>query len=511
VTCLTLPLLELEGISKTFPGVNALVDVNLAADRGEVHALVGANGAGKSTLIAILSGVFQSTSGVMRLAGREVIFRSPRMAREGGISTVYQEMTMLPELTVGENIFLSREPRTRWGLVDFARLYGDAAALIERYGLAINPKDKVGRLGIAHRQQVELARALSSASQILILDEPTAVLAPAEQTMLFKIIDGLKRAGLLIIYVSHRLEEIFSIGDRVSVLRDGRHVATVPISSIDHHHLVRLMVGHDVRDRFNLPKVESRTPVLSANIRTRGGESRLVLHRGEILGLAGVLGSGRTRIARALVGIAKEATATAEIGGKTIKLATPGISIGAGIYYLTEDRKTDGSFANLSVITNTSAGALERFTVAGFLRPRRERRETASILESLNLVARSLAISAAKLSGGNQQKVLFGRALLCRPKVLICDEPTRGIDVGAKDQIYDILIRLAQQGLGVILISSELKELLALSHRLLFVDRGRIDRELPTRFSEHELLLLLAGTAERHGRSSVGETVAVNG
>jgi ABC-type sugar transport system ATPase subunit len=250
---------------------------------------------------------------------------------------------------------------------------------------------------------------------------------------------------------------------------------------------------------------------LSANIRTRGGESRLVLHRGEILGLAGVLGSGRTRIARALVGIAKEATATAEIGGKTIKLATPGISIGAGIYYLTEDRKTDGSFANLSVITNTSAGALERFTVAGFLRPRRERRETASILESLNLVARSLAISAAKLSGGNQQKVLFGRALLCRPKVLICDEPTRGIDVGAKDQIYDILIRLAQQGLGVILISSELKELLALSHRLLFVDRGRIDRELPTRFSEHELLLLLAGTAERHGRSSVGETVAVNG
>jgi ABC-type sugar transport system ATPase subunit len=491
-----LPLLELEGISKSFPGVNALTNVNFSAERGEVHALVGANGAGKSTLIALLSGVLQPSAGSIRLSGREVVFRSPRMAREEGISTVYQEMTMLPELTVGENIFLSREPRTRWGLVDFERLYRDATALIERYGLKLSARDKVSRLGIAHRQQVEVARALSTASQVLILDEPTAVLAPAEQAMLFTIIEGLKRAGHLILYVSHRLEEIFSIGDRVSVLRDGRHVATVPVSTIDQRHLARLMVGHDVRDRFNLPKIEARRPLLDATIRARSGESRLLLHRGEILGLAGALGSGRTRLARALAGVSKETTASGDIDGKTVKLANPHTSIAAGISYLTEDRKADGSFANLSVIANTTAGALRRFATAGFVRFRRERLEAGSILESLKLVARSLNVQARKLSGGNQQKALFGRALLCRPKVLICDEPTRGIDVGAKDQIYDILIGLAGQGLGVILISSELKELLALSHRLLFVNGGRVEKELPTDVSEHDLLLLLAGTAD---------------
>ena len=505
-----MPLLELKGITKTFPGVNALTDVDFSAERGEVHALVGANGAGKSTLIALLSGVFQPSAGSMRLAGRDIVLRSPRMARESGISTVYQEMTMLPELTVGENIFLSREPRTRWGLVDFERLYRDATALIERYGLGLNARDKVGRLGIAHRQQVELARALSTASQVLILDEPTAVLARAEQAMLFTIIDGLKRAGLLILYVSHRLEEIFSIGDRVTVLRDGRHVATVPVSDIDQHHLVRLMVGHDVRDRFNLPKVEKQPPLLNATIRTRGGESRLVLHRGEILGLAGALGSGRTRLARALAAVSKETTAIADIDGRTVKLATPRTSIASGIYYLTEDRKTDGLFANLSVIANTTAGALRHFGSAGFVRSRRERSEAGSILKSLQLVARSLNMQASKLSGGNQQKVLFGRALLCRPKILICDEPTRGIDVGAKDQIYDILLGLARQGLGVILISSELKELLAMSHRLLFVNQGRIERELETDISEHDLVLLLAGTAssatgDEEGRRQKGK------
>jgi ABC-type sugar transport system ATPase subunit len=491
-----LPILQLEGIGKTFPGVTALANVDFAAERGEVHALVGANGAGKSTLIAILSGVFLPSAGTIRLAGREVVFQSPRVASNAGITTVYQELTTLPELTVGENIFLSREPCTRWGLLDIDRLYRDATALIERHGLGLNAKDKVRRLSVAQRQLVEIARALSATSKVLILDEPTAVLAPPEQAMLFTIIERLKRAGLLILYVSHRLEEIFAIADRVSVLRDGHRVATARVSALDQAELVRLMVGHDVRDRFNLPATTHQRSILDATIRSRGGESSLSLRRGEILGLAGILGSGRSRLARALAGVGGETSATADIDGRFVKLTTPRAAIAAGVYYLTEDRKADGSFANRSVLANATAGALSRFTRAGFIQLRRERREAKTILDSLQLVARSLEMPVVRLSGGNQQKVLFGRALLCRPKVLICDEPTRGIDVGAKDQIYETLIELARQGLAVILISSEFKELLALSHRLILVKQARIERELSPEIGEHELVLLAASSGE---------------
>jgi ABC-type sugar transport system ATPase subunit len=487
------PLLELRGIGKSFPGVAALADVDFTADAGEVHALAGANGAGKSTLIGLLSGVFAPSTGTMRLAGQEMSFDSPRMATAAGISTVYQELTVLPNLTVAENVFLGREPRTRHGLVDFVRLRRETRGLAERYGLDLDPEARVGRLSIAQRQLVELARALSTASRVLILDEPTAVLSAGEQAVLFRIIATLKRAGLLIIYVSHRLEEIFSLADRVTVLRDGKRVATEAVSAISHRQLVRLMVGHDVRDRFPLPDVAAAPPLLEATISTARGDSRLDIRAGEIVGLAGIVGSGRSRLARALAGLGGNERVSTIIGGNRVLLSSPAAAIAHGIFYMTEDRKGDGLFGNLSVLANTTAGALTKFSRFGLIRGRRERQEAATMLERLRLVARSLDAPVRQLSGGNQQKALFGRALLCLPRLLICDEPTRGVDVGAKDQIYEILIELAARGIGILLVSAEMKELLMLCHRLLVVRAGRIREELSPTIDEHRLVMIASG------------------
>lgn len=487
-----MPLLELRAIGKSFPGVDALRNVDLVADRGEVHALVGANGAGKSTLIGLLSGLFPPSAGSIGIAGREVIFRSPREAREAGISTVYQELTVLPNLSVAENIFLGREPRSRFGLVDFARLHVDARQLFNRFGLHLDPAARVGQLSVAHRQIVELARALSTASQILILDELTAGLSTAEQALLFRIVTRLRDAGLLILYVSHRLEEVFALADRVTVLRDGEHVTTRDVSGLSVRELVRFMVGHDLSGRFDLPALDTSARRLEAKVVSAAGSSQFALRSGEILGLVGTLGSGRTRLAKALVGLAPGAEAEILIGGKRTVVSSPAVAISHGLFYVTEDRKADGLFANLSVLANTTAGALRRFVRLGIVRPRPERTAAAIMLRRMRLVARSLDAPIRQLSGGNQQKTLLARALLCNPSVLICDEPTRGIDVGAKDHIYEILLGLAARGIGIILISSELKELLAICHRLLIVRDGRVCGEISPAISEHELVMMLA-------------------
>jgi ABC-type sugar transport system ATPase subunit len=487
------PLLEVCGIGKSFPGVDALKEVDFAAARGEVHALVGANGAGKSTLIGILSGIYPPSIGTIRLSGRDVAFRSPRQAREAGISTVYQELTVLPNLSVAENVFLGREPKIGWGVVDISRLEDDARQLFERYGLAFDPRAMTGQLSIGQQQIVELARALSSASQVLILDELTAALSTAEQTMLFDIVNRLKLAGLLIIYVSHRLEEVFALADRVTVLRDGRRITTQSVPTLSQRELIRLIVGHNVSERFDLPAVPAGAALLEATIATVSGSTKFSVRRGEILGLAGVLGSGRTHLARALAGLEPQSRAVARIGNKRVALSSPKIAIAHGIVYLTEDRKTDGLFGNMSVLANATAGALRQFTRSGIIRSKLERRVASQMLERLQLVARSLDAPVRVLSGGNQQKTLFARALLCRPQILICDEPTRGVDVGAKEQIYRILLDLARRGIAVIIISSELKELLAICHRLLIVRDGSVYEELEPSISEHELATIAAG------------------
>jgi ABC-type sugar transport system ATPase subunit len=490
------PLLELRGIGKSFPGVDALLDVDLTARRGEVHALLGANGAGKSTLIALLSGVYPPSAGTIRVAGREVAFRSPREASAAGISTVYQELTVLPNLSVAENVFLGREPRGRGGLIDFARLNLDARNLFERYGIDLDPRAAAGKLSPGQQQMVELGRALSTASQILILDEPTASLAMAEQATLFAIIERLKRAGLLVVYVSHRLEEVFAIADRVTVLRDGRLVATRPVGDLSQRELVRLIVGHEVNDRFELPPVAAAAPLLEATLTGPAGTSRLSLRAGEILGLAGTLGSGRTRLARSLAGLDPGLRAEAVVDGERVVLSSPAAALARGIVYLTEDRKADGLFANLSVVANTTAGALADFLRFGMVRRTQERRAVRDMIERVGLVARRMDAPVRGLSGGNQQKTLLARALLSSPRILICDEPTRGVDVGAKEQIYGLLLELAAKGLGIIVISSEFKELLAISHRLLIVRHGLIRQEISPTVSEPELVMMAAGLEE---------------
>ncbi len=492
----TTPLLELRGIGKSFPGVNALVDVDLAADRGEVHALVGANGAGKSTLIALLSGVYPPSSGSIRIAGRELTFRSPREARDAGISTVYQELAVLPNLSVAENVFLGREPRNRGGFIEFARLHVDAERLFERYGLDLDPRAPAGRLTPAQQQMVELARALSTASRILILDEPTASLAAAEQTMLFSIVERLKRVGLLVLYVSHRLEEIFSIADRVTVLRDGRRVTTRALSDVSRRDLVRLIVGHDVNERFELSEVAPDASLLEAKITAPAGVTGLSLRPGEILGFAGTLGSGRTRLARSLAGLEPAIRVEATMGAERVVIASPEAAIARGIVYLTEDRKADGLFGNLSILANTTAGALAKFVRFGVVRSLLERRAVHDMLDRVGLVVSNVDAPVRGLSGGNQQKTLLARALLSQPRILICDEPTRGVDVGAKEQIYRMLVELADRGLGIIVISSELKELLAISHRLLIVRNGLIQSEILPTISEPELVMMTAGLKE---------------
>ena len=493
------PLLELRGIGKSFPGVDALVDVDFAAERGEVHALVGANGAGKSTLIGLLSGVYLPNTGKIRLGGREVMFSSPREARQAGISTVYQELTVLPNLSVAENVFVGREPRLAWGVVDLLRAEAEASALFERHGLALDPQAMTGRLSIGQQQIVELARALSTASQVLILDELTAALSTAEQEMLFAIVNRLKRAGLLVLYASHRLEEVFALADRVTVLRDGRRVTTQPVSTLSQRELIRLIVGHSVRERFDLPQVAAgEAPLLEATVTTATGSKQFSVRVGEIVGLAGVLGSGRTRLARSLAGLEPQSLAMARVGGKNVAPSSPRAAIANGIIYLTEDRKTDGLFGNLSVLANTTASALGKFARGGIIRFKQERRTASEILDRLQLVARSLDAPVRVLSGGNQQKTLFARALLCRPRILICDEPTRGVDVGAREQIYGILIDLARRGIAVIVISSELKELLAICHRLLVVRDGNVYEELEPSISEHDLAMIVAGFSREH-------------
>lgn len=484
------PLLEARGLGKSFGGTVALEGVDFAAVAGEVHAIAGANGAGKSTLMNIIGGVFPPSAGTLHLAGAPALFDSPRAAHAAGVSVVYQELAVLPLLTVAENVHLGRS-----GGFSRRRLVAETEALCREWGLPLDPCAVAGELSVAGQQLIEIARALAGTTRVLVLDEPTSVLSLGERDRLFAIIAELKRRGLLVLYVTHRLEEIFAIADRVTVLRNGRKVATLEVSATSQAELVRLMIGHDVRERFDLPPVPAAPRRIEIEGETPRGKVRLTLNGGEIVGLAGLVGSGRTRLARAIAAVDREWPMTVRIDGKPLRLRSTGDAIRHGIVYLTEDRKRDGLFRPLPIVVNASAASLGRFSRWGLLAPRPEREATGAVLRRLRLVARSLRAPVSELSGGNQQKVLFGRALLCAPRLLVCDEPTRGVDVGAKDEIYEILMDLAADGVAILLVSSETKELLALSHRLLVMRDGRIVREIVGRTDEHAVLMAATGAA----------------
>jgi ABC-type sugar transport system ATPase subunit len=486
------PLLELQGLGKRYGSGWALRDVDLVARAGVVHALLGANGAGKSTLLHLLAGIAAPSAGAIRLDGCDVQFASPADAARAGIASVHQELAVLPQLTVAENVWLGREPRTSLGLLDRGALRADTRALLRRHGLPLDADTVAGRLSVAGRQLVEVARALAASPRILTLDEPSAVLSMQERDRLFAIVRTLTANGLLVLFVTHRLDEVFALTDRVTVLRNGRRVFDGRTADVGRGELVRHMVGHAVDERTATRNVRS-SAAAATEIHIDPGRGApavtLALAPGEIVGLGGLVGAGRTRLARRLAGLEPGVVATYRHGdGTAFAVRSAQQAIAHGIVYLTEDRKRDGLFLDLPVATNASAAALKGIARRGWLSRRREQATVAPVLERLRLVAASLRMPVRLLSGGNQQKVLFGRALLARPRVLVCDEPTRGVDVGAREEIYALIDALANAGVVIVLVCSDLKELLAVAHRIVVVRNARVVAELAADETEEAIV-----------------------
>ncbi len=481
-----MPRLEMRGISKTFPGVKALDNVRLKAWGGEVLALMGENGAGKSTLMKILSGAYQADpGGELLIDGQPVAITDPIAAKRHGIAIIYQELALAPNLTVAENIYLGTEPH-RGGRIDRKAMREGCRPVLERLGAPFTPDTLVGGLSIAEQQLVEIARALHANSKILVLDEPTTALSSRETDRLFALVRKLRSEGIALIYISHRMAEVYELADRVAVLRDGGYVGTLNRDELSAEALVKMMVGRDLSSFYKKTHDPggSRGPVvLEVRGMTDGGRRvqpcSLQLHRGEVLGIAGLVGSGRTELARLIYGADRKAGGETVLEGKTLEIGAPEDALSHGIAYLTEDRKGLGLFLDLSCGTNINLGVIHRDARAGgMLDLAAGKRRAAQAFQQLRVRAASPQVMVGSLSGGNQQKVLLSRWLETGPKVLILDEPTRGVDIGAKSEIYRIIDELARRGIGVIVISSELPEIIGVCDRVLVMREGRIAGEV---------------------------------
>jgi len=468
--------LEMKGITKRFPGVTALDAVDFSVRPGEVHLLMGENGAGKSTLMKILSGAYPNDSGTIIIEGRPTEIRSPHHGRGLGIAMIYQEMTLVPQLSVAENIFLGREP-SKWGIINREEMNREAARLLSRLHADFSPEELAGDLPVARQQMVEISRALSLNARILVMDEPTAPLSGREVTELFSIIRELRDSGVAIVYISHRLEEARMIGDRVTVLRDGMVAGESPLANISDAELIKLMVGRDLASFFPEIPEPTQTEVLKVDGLSRNGSFGPVsftVNAGEILGFAGLVGSGRTEVARCLAGADIPSAGAVTLDGKTVSMVSPRSSKKAGITLLPEDRKGQGLVLGLSVLENSSLPFLERFTRHGLINAAAERKEVARLVERMQLRPPELDRIVGNLSGGNQQKVVLAKWLGAAPRVMIFDEPTRGIDVGAKHEVYLLMRELASAGMAIIFISSDLPEVMGLSHRITVMHQGKI-------------------------------------
>jgi len=487
-------LVEMSGISKGFPGVRALNEVHFDLRAGEVHALMGENGAGKSTLMKILSGVYSRDTGDIRLAGQPVEIASPREAQRLGIAIIHQELALMRDLTAAQNIFIGREPRNGL-LLDEARLNDDTAAIFRSMNLGLDPRVSVEALSIAKQQMVEIAKALSFRSRVLIMDEPTAALTDSEIAELFTIIRRLKADGVGIIYISHKMDEIKRIADRVTVMRDGEYVGTVPAADTPIETIISMMVGRKLTDEaLVIPDTSKAEVALEVRGLRRGKEIRDVgfsVRRGEILGLAGLMGAGRTEVARAIFGADPVEAGEILVHGKPVVVRRPQDAVRAGIGYLSEDRKQFGLATGLDVRNNIVLASLSRFMAfGGVLREARMHEVAEGYIRQLAIKTPSDTQEARLLSGGNQQKVVIAKWLLRDCDILIFDEPTRGIDVGAKSEIYKLLNALAAQGKAIIVISSELPEILRLSHRIAVMCEGRLTGILPGGANQHEIMRL---------------------
>ncbi|MEU3506380.1 sugar ABC transporter ATP-binding protein [Streptomyces longwoodensis] len=499
-------VLEAVGVGKRFAGVVALDDVSLTLRRGEIHALVGENGAGKSTLIKVLTGVHRPDSGELRLGGEPVSFARPHEAQQAGVSTIYQEVNLVPMMSVARNIFLGREPRNRLRLIDFPRMHREAADLLAGFGVTADVRRPLNTLGVGTQQMVALARAVSVRARVVVMDEPTSALEPREVETLFRVIEDLHSRDIAILYVSHRMDELYRICERVTVLRDGRLVHTGDLAGLDRTQLVSMMLGREVSEvrrhgvtQFGGPHDAAREPVLTAEGLSRrhllDGVS-LHLRPGEVLGLGGLLGSGRTETAKALAGALPLDSGTVTVGGRELRRPSPAAAIRAGISLLSEDRKAEGIVPGLSVRENIVLAAMPRLSRAGVVSRKQQDRIVRIFMERLRIKAAGPEQKVEELSGGNQQKVLLARWLCLEPKVLLLDEPTRGIDVGAKAEVQALIDELAQEGLAVLLISSDVEELVEGADRLVVLRGGAVAGELSGDLvTEADLLDALAAHA----------------
>ncbi len=470
-------VLVMEHISKAFPGVQALSDVQLTVRPGSVHALMGENGAGKSTLMKVLIGMYIPEEGEITFLGRKVKIENTQQALRMGISMIHQELSPEPYMTVAENIFLGREPLGRFGLIDKKKMMAETKALLERLEIDIDPNTVMRNLSVANTQMVEIAKAISYDSSLIIMDEPTSAITEREVAHLFRIIRTLKDKGVAIIYITHKMDEVFQIADDITVFRDGRHIATVPASQTDRNSLIAMMVGRELTNLFPKEDAPIGEVVLSVRGLTRNGvvdDVSFELRRGEILGLAGLMGAGRTEVIEGVFGIKPIDAGEITVKGKRVDIKSPRDAIRHGMALLTEDRKLTGIMGVLSVRDNMMIASLSSYSKAGFLNKRIIDETCAKEKTRLELKTPSMDQVIRLLSGGNQQKVLVSRWLLTVPDILILDEPTRGIDVGAKSEIHRLMSKLAQEGKAIIMVSSELPEILGMSDRVLVMHEGRV-------------------------------------
>jgi ribose transport system ATP-binding protein len=485
----------MQNIRKTFPGVVALDDVSFDLRAGEVHILLGENGAGKSTLMKILSGAQPKSAGEIFLNGHAVEIKSPKHAQQLGIGIIYQELNLVPQLSAAENIFLGREPVRLPGLVDRRAMQREANRLLNDLGLSLDVSRPVRELSIAAQQMVEVAKAISLDARILIMDEPTSALTEREIAELFTRIRQLKAAGVAIVYISHRMEELFEIGDRVTVLRDGKNVATRDIADVTKAELIRLMANRELTHQF--PKVaaplgDEALRVENLNRAGKLHDISFTLRRGEVLGVAGLLGSGRTELARAIFGADAIDSGTLYRNGQPLKINAPQQAIQAGIGFLTEDRKTQGLVLALSVKDNVCLPSLKQFARWGWVNDEAEGQAAARYVNELRIKTPGVHQQVVNLSGGNQQKVVLSKWLCSQAEIFIFDEPTRGIDVGSKAEIYELINQLTAQGVAVLMISSELPEILGMSDRILVMHQGRIHGEFLAEDATQEKILRCA-------------------
>ena len=488
-------ILETRNIRKEFPGVVALKDVSLKVRRGTVHALLGENGAGKSTLIKIISGVYNQTSGEIFFNGQDVGLMNPDKAMDMKIAVVHQELNLVPQMTVAENVFVGREPVTKRGTVDFRQMEKRTAEILRRFQIDLNPKARVADLSIANQQIVEIAKTLSLDMDFIVMDEPTDVLTDNEIEKLFDIIRNLREQGKTIIYITHRLDELKQICDDFTILRDGQFIETGSIGDYTQNQIVTLMVGRDLSDMFPYVKAKPGKEELRLEDCTRDGVVENIsfsVHKGETVGFAGLVGSGRTELARCIFGADRFDSGKIFIDGKETEISSVGKAIENGIYYTTENRKEDGMYLNTTVDFNMTISSLDDILTHRVLSKKKETFLTNDMGKRLAVKTPGMKAMIKNLSGGNQQKVIFARALLTKPKIIILDEPTRGIDVGAKTEIYHIINNLKEEGNAVIMISSELPELLGICDRILVMHEGKLNGEFSREEATEENIMQCA-------------------